>query len=508
MAPTQTENASKQKQVSAAREKVLKIKRSILKIVEDMLEEEISVDWFLQNCSKLCRGDYDDVIQERSIEHMCGYPLCPNPIKQITKQKFHISCTNNKVYELSERKCFCSNECYKASNFIKHQLSSLPLYMRKDSPSLNLLSEGENKGSAGEEVIFQEVLSEKEIETAASITPHPTNNFSKMLQEELKHCTESLEGLQIKEKIYEKPYIFEKQQKAPKHESLIESDEDDDYQFNDDSDEGDKDFFPEYDKAFLSQRTNASGKKAVLITPNKPCDKTTLLPAEVSREFIEKIFEDWMTEDTMKYLLGEREFYAAKADVLFQRVMSSDPKNTKKLISTKNEYIDLCLKLDNFPDDDCFEVECNVTDSAFLKTEKSSPEDAKNTPVDIKHTASIKTEDDTNVSEQSSEKSVNQNKQAKNKSRRKSKHKSKGVTFASDVKPPNSAATESRNSDKELDDTSHDPVVPLVESLSQNALRRQVVLEKLKPIYYDVLPIANFHYTDIRDSLKDILKTF
>ncbi|XP_054720970.1 putative RNA polymerase II subunit B1 CTD phosphatase RPAP2 homolog [Uloborus diversus] len=125
----ETEKTRKQMQIFAAREKILKIKKIVFKIIEEMLEKEISEDWFLENCPKLCTTEYEDVIVERSIDRLCGYPLCSNSIKQVKKQIYHICCLDNKVYDLTERKYFCSSECFKASNILKHQLSSLPLYM-------------------------------------------------------------------------------------------------------------------------------------------------------------------------------------------------------------------------------------------------------------------------------------------------------------------------------------------------------------------------------------------
>ncbi|GBN78758.1 hypothetical protein AVEN_62643-1 [Araneus ventricosus] len=83
--------SEKDKNFLSMKEKVLEIKRNVLKAVELMLEENVSKNWFLENCSKLCKQDYADVIQERSIEHVCGYPLCDNPI--VTVSCFYIVCS-------------------------------------------------------------------------------------------------------------------------------------------------------------------------------------------------------------------------------------------------------------------------------------------------------------------------------------------------------------------------------------------------------------------------------
>ena len=52
----------------------------------------------------LSAAQYADVVEERNIEHLCGYPLCDNLIESFSRQKFHISVKNKQVYDLTERK--------------------------------------------------------------------------------------------------------------------------------------------------------------------------------------------------------------------------------------------------------------------------------------------------------------------------------------------------------------------------------------------------------------------
>jgi Rtr1/RPAP2 family len=70
----------------------------------------------------LSRSDYSDVVVERSIASLCGFPLCPNPLElsQSSKSKssksaqsarFHISLSEHRVYDLEERAKFCSDRC-------------------------------------------------------------------------------------------------------------------------------------------------------------------------------------------------------------------------------------------------------------------------------------------------------------------------------------------------------------------------------------------------------------
>ena len=47
---------------------------------------------------------YADVVEERNIGYLCGYPLCSTPMKNIPTQKYHVSVKDKQVYDLTERK--------------------------------------------------------------------------------------------------------------------------------------------------------------------------------------------------------------------------------------------------------------------------------------------------------------------------------------------------------------------------------------------------------------------
>ncbi|KAK3088367.1 hypothetical protein FSP39_018268 [Pinctada imbricata] len=91
--------------------------------VQRLLDNPVTEDFLIDSGRLIKPEHYDDVIEERAISHQCGYPVCPN------------SLANN----------FCSNECYNASNYYKSQLSTSPLWMRKNQkiPTLMLLSKPE-----------------------------------------------------------------------------------------------------------------------------------------------------------------------------------------------------------------------------------------------------------------------------------------------------------------------------------------------------------------------------
>uniref|UniRef100_A0A8B9CE71 RNA polymerase II subunit B1 CTD phosphatase RPAP2 homolog n=1 Tax=Anser brachyrhynchus TaxID=132585 RepID=A0A8B9CE71_9AVES len=68
---------------------------------------------------------YKDIVDERSIIKLCGYPICQNKLENVPKQKYRISTKTNRVYDITERKCFCSNFCYRASKYFEAQISKI-----------------------------------------------------------------------------------------------------------------------------------------------------------------------------------------------------------------------------------------------------------------------------------------------------------------------------------------------------------------------------------------------
>ncbi|XP_044481714.1 putative RNA polymerase II subunit B1 CTD phosphatase RPAP2 homolog isoform X2 [Mangifera indica] len=80
------------------------------------LLEGVSTDHQLYTAgSLLSKSDYNDIVTERTIANLCGYPLClhPLPLSDSRKHKgrYHISLKEHKVYDLQEVYLFCSTGC-------------------------------------------------------------------------------------------------------------------------------------------------------------------------------------------------------------------------------------------------------------------------------------------------------------------------------------------------------------------------------------------------------------
>ncbi|KAA0719021.1 putative RNA polymerase II subunit B1 CTD phosphatase rpap2 [Triplophysa tibetana] len=131
----------------------LELERKALQIVERLLEDNMTEEFVISCVWHITPANYKDAVEERSIAKLCGYPLCSNKLKNVPTQQFTISTKTNRVFDITERKYFCSNFCYKASKCLELQISKTPLWLRKEEtpPEIKLMREGD-RGSSGQEV--------------------------------------------------------------------------------------------------------------------------------------------------------------------------------------------------------------------------------------------------------------------------------------------------------------------------------------------------------------------
>lgn len=150
-----------------------------LKIVEGMLEASVQGEWFLDMLQHINQSHLQDITEERAIGKLCGYPLCTNGLKNVPSQQFRISTKLNKVYDITERKNFCSNKCFTAYKFIKDQMYTSPLWLRDIEPSVKfqLMSSTAVNVGAGDEVNVQVERVSKEEVRQLSQEDHPSSKL-------------------------------------------------------------------------------------------------------------------------------------------------------------------------------------------------------------------------------------------------------------------------------------------------------------------------------------------
>uniref|UniRef100_A0A3P8YSY9 RNA polymerase II subunit B1 CTD phosphatase RPAP2 homolog n=1 Tax=Esox lucius TaxID=8010 RepID=A0A3P8YSY9_ESOLU len=154
------------------RERVQLEKRAV-QVVERLLDNNVNEDLLVECARLITPTHYKDVVEERSIVKLCGYPICSNRLGKVPTQQFKISTKTNKVYDITERKCFCSNYCYKASKSFELQIPKSPLWLREhDSiPEIKLMKHGDG-GSSGEALTLAERrLREEDVENPLPLGP-------------------------------------------------------------------------------------------------------------------------------------------------------------------------------------------------------------------------------------------------------------------------------------------------------------------------------------------------
>ncbi|KAG0090045.1 RNA polymerase II associated protein 2 [Podila epicladia] len=102
----------------------------------EILCDPVSEATLGEAANRLKQSHYQEVIEERKIGNLCGYPLCSRPPRDI-KGKFRISLSERKVFDISVLKLYCSSNCLAASRWLEGQLTEEPLYLN-NSDSENL----------------------------------------------------------------------------------------------------------------------------------------------------------------------------------------------------------------------------------------------------------------------------------------------------------------------------------------------------------------------------------
>ncbi|XP_030631607.1 putative RNA polymerase II subunit B1 CTD phosphatase rpap2 [Chanos chanos] len=163
------EEAKRREALKETLREKLELERRALQVVERLLEDSVTEDFLIDCAQMITPANYKDTVEERSIVKLCGYPVCANRLCNVPSQQFKISTKTNKVYDITERKCFCSNFCYKASKYFEVQIPKTPLWLRKEErpPDIKLMKEGDG-GSSGLEIkLADQPVTEADVENPA-----------------------------------------------------------------------------------------------------------------------------------------------------------------------------------------------------------------------------------------------------------------------------------------------------------------------------------------------------
>jgi hypothetical protein len=105
---------------------------------------------------------YDDVVTERAIDGLCGYPPCSSAVsKPGSDPKFQISLAEHKVYDVSHICNFCSHQCARSSHQYAASLSTVSLFLREGAAQQSGCTQGPSNRSTHE-------LRSKEVDSPAT----------------------------------------------------------------------------------------------------------------------------------------------------------------------------------------------------------------------------------------------------------------------------------------------------------------------------------------------------
>uniref|UniRef100_A0A1D1Z564 RNA polymerase II subunit B1 CTD phosphatase RPAP2 homolog n=1 Tax=Anthurium amnicola TaxID=1678845 RepID=A0A1D1Z564_9ARAE len=110
----------------------------------------------------LSRADYEDVVVERGLAGLCGYPPCPNPLPagRPRRGRYRVSLSEHKVFDLEETYKFCSEPCVVRSRAFSgslqpdRPLSAGPLKVAEALRQFEGLSSEERAGPGQEDGDF------------------------------------------------------------------------------------------------------------------------------------------------------------------------------------------------------------------------------------------------------------------------------------------------------------------------------------------------------------------
>lgn len=94
-----------------------------------MIEGPVEPQVFVAKAKYINPQVYSDVVVERAVAGLCGYPMCSNTFTDTYGSRSYV-IRNNILYDITERRNFCSNVCYEASELVYEQVLTLPLYLR------------------------------------------------------------------------------------------------------------------------------------------------------------------------------------------------------------------------------------------------------------------------------------------------------------------------------------------------------------------------------------------
>lgn len=503
-------NISKKKHTKFEELTKEQIRRAIIKkhecntkaqqIVERLLEKCIDQEYLLKCLSDINQNHFEDVIEERSIMHLCGYPLCQKTIfeKDIPKQKYRISTKNNKVYDITARKSFCSNICFKSAMYIKKQMLTSPLWFREyeEIPKFHILTV-DTVGSLGQEIdlsLTEKIKINSESRSFTCINEFTSVRLSELQNEHLGEKLSCQKPTQDKISSDNSQYQLNAEEyqthlladKAMEHLKItpttnqIKNDKNDQLKKpNPLNIVGEIIEKPEKKLDPILTTTQTTKKEDKLKSPEskKLCSKYQPSVTTIIIE-VEKCLAEWFTLDTLLFLFGEekvRELVKDKGPSI-NKYLNNQAQSIFYRSNSYDQYQELCRKLNMLElEDKKYDAQTLAKKMKPLPDYRMLKEESKKLQLKVKAYFSGETE-------------------------------IPDYDTTTNIKTP--CTIDDDNVTPSTIDDENVTQLPLVDKNSQNALRRRIVCQHLNKVLPDLLSSLGLLTLSISAHIRLLVNTF
>lgn len=494
-------------------------KKRAAQIVEEMLESSLSEEWLLGVLHELSQQDYQDAVEERAIERLCGYPLCNRGIAQVPKQQYHICMKTKKVYDITHRKQYCSNACYRASTFLKGQLWDGPLWLRDEADTTSKyniyceeehLSQSTKKGGRGEEVdLGHSRLAEKDVEGPQESKPadilRPAKDISPYVTPDaLKKLADSIDKMSVHSP------------KSPAQARNVEESGTEDRELED----GPEVYHeirstiarvpaeassPCSDEPAATRKVNSPARRSVPSRTNKSwqhalaseqarAGKASNAKSDTTGSPIQRVrdaLKQWITAETVAFLVGDG---AARRF----RINNRRQEEAMKVERYHALYSKLCKRLD--------EQERAEERLGAVPLDSDDDEDA---PVSTKPTAPVPTMEQLKQDSEKKKLEIRERHQDRFEKKDVCARTKEGATTSASKKGGSKSKKEKQAEDpNRIDSSEREPILPLVDSHAQNVHRRRIVFNWLRKVLPDILDILYMDLSEVSSYLTELILTF
>ncbi|KAL1517406.1 hypothetical protein ABEB36_001173 [Hypothenemus hampei] len=427
-----------------------------MKIVEFSIEGKLRPEVFTKCLPFINQSHYQDIVEERAITKLCGYALCGKRIPDMPKKQYFISTKSNKVYDITDRKNYCSNFCYKASLHVKKQIDNSPLWLRKleDIPEYTLLHSSQG-GLPGEFVDQGVVKPVKDDLNFTSINAFAEASLDKM--------TENKKDKRVLKKTIRLKSTMQ---------TISENDQEEEICIKESATNREKNKKP----------IKVSKKICVISLPSieeneeklQNCDMKVTSDDKKTQDIegiVKKAVEDWITLDTCIFLHGEEKVKY----ILNERKLSDyfDKLHIKELQKEQQmKYVEICrrLHLQQMADEKFDETVVGGQKMKPVPDFQKLKEDTKDMKLKVKafYTGTVYEKEDSNFP----------------------------------------AQVNLKAKENESDNEGPPAVLPPVDLNSRNMLRRNIFLTSLSKAIQQLLPTIGISYSSVFPDVQALVKTF